>query len=319
VALDLGIFWKLSTKGNKVSEIAEDMSIPLHRCLSLLDLLHKLGLLDKHEDTYSTSTVAQDTILNAYKADTWAFLANEAQRYNPLFVDLPSNLSFSGSLWEKQPRTPQNWFDRMNAEPEYAKRFTYALFDYHLRFAKKFAQDFDMSGVETMMDIGGGSGVMAIELLKRYSSLSATVIDIENVCIHGRKIAEHFSLGNRIIYTPLDFLKDDLPKNFDLILQCDAGLFSADFFSKLRQSLSINGRLVVVTNIDDDSAWLQYPGCEVSLNKFMKHFLHSLEIPKEQRGNITIESVKHKLQKAGFTRIIHSIWDKGEVIIEASP
>ncbi len=316
-ALDLGIFWKLSSDINKASEIAEEVNIPLHRCQALLDLLHKLGLLDKHEDAYSVSTITQDNILDTYSVDTWTFLAKEVQKHTPLFVNLPSTIAFSGSLWDKQPSPPPNWFDQMREDSEYAKRFTNALFEYHLPFAEKFTRNFNMSGISNLLDIGGGSGVMSIELLKCYSSLSAVIIDIENVCIHGREIAEQFSLGDRIKYIPLDFLRDDLPKNFDLILQCDAGVFSVDFFSKLKQSLTRNGRLVVVTNIDDDSSWLHYPDCEISLYKSMKRFVHSLEIPRKQQGSATIEIIKRKLLKANFSRVIHSIWDKGEVIIEA--
>ncbi len=317
VALERGIFWYLSTESRNENEIATFINMPIHRCQALLELLSNLGLLNKHNDKYLTSTVAQRAILDAYSVDTWAFFAKIAQDHYPLLNNLTLNISLPDSLWNKQEFFPPDWFDQLKINPEYAKKFTYGLYELHLSFAKKFAQLFDMTGVNSMMDIGGGSGVMSLELLKRHTHLTASVVDIENVCIYGREIARKSSLDQRIVYTVLDFINDDLPKGFDLILLCDAGIFQVDFFTKLRESLSPNGRLAIITNIDDDSAWLSYPGSKVSLYKSMKRFLSSLESSGKPQGRSTIESVKLSLLKAGFNKIDHDIWDSGEVIIQA--
>jgi hypothetical protein len=318
VALEKGIFWYLSTESRNEREIASFLNIPAHRCQALLKLLCKLGLLDKHDDKYLSSTVARQAILNAYSVGTWAFFAKIAQDNYPLINNLSLNISHPDSLWNKQELPPPlDWFDQLKNNIEYARIFTYGLYELHLSFAKKFAQHFDMTGVNKMMDIGGGSGVMSLELLKRYNHLTANVIDIENVCIHGREIAGKTLLDERITYTILDFFKDDLPKGFELILLCDAGIFQVDFFDKLRKSLSPNGRLAIITNIDDDSAWLSYPGRKVSLYKSNKHFLSSLESSGKPQEPSTIESVKLFLLKAGFKKIDHDIWESGEVIIQA--
>ena len=317
VALELGIFWKLSDKPLNTKEIAQIYNIPDHRCKALLDLMLKLGLLEKEKDMFIPSAITRRAIIEVYSADTWGFLAKEAQRHYPLMNNLTSNISHPDSLWKKLETEPSNWFNEMKTNTEYAKKFTYGLYEYHLSFAKKFARIFDMSGVNRMMDVGGGSGVMSLELLRRYSHLTATVIDIENVCIYGKEIAEKTLMINRINYEILDFLKDELPKGFELILQCDAGPFHDDFFKKLRISLTKNGRLVVVTNIDDDSAWLHYPNSKYSLYKAMNRFYSSLEVPSVKRELKTIENVKQALLKAGFQKVEHEIWDKGEVIIQA--
>jgi hypothetical protein len=317
VALERGIFWYLSTEPRNESEIATFINMPIHRCQALLELLCNLGLLDKHDDKYLSSTVARRAILDAYSLDTWAFFAKIAQDDYPLINNLTLNISHADSLWNKQELDPPlNWFDQLK-NPVYAKKFTYGLYELHLSFAKKFAQHFDMTGVNSMMDIGGGSGVMSLELLKRHTHLTANVIDIKNVCIYGREIARKSLVDKRIVYTVLDFLKDDLPKGFELILLCDAGIYQVDFFTKLRKSLSTNGRLVIIANIDDDSAWLFYPGSKVSKYKSMKRFLSSLESSGKKQGQSTIESVKLFLLRAGFKKIDHDIWESGEVIIQA--
>jgi SAM-dependent methyltransferase len=319
VALELGIFWLVSDTPRTVPEISQHLNIPLHRCRALLEVLIHLGLLEKHNDQYLSSPLTRTAILDVYSAETWAFMARETQVHYPLLTNLTSNISYAGSLWKKQQVEPPDWFDRINNDLAYAKAFTYGLYEFHLSFAQNFAKNFDLSEITRMMDIGGGSGVMSLELLKCHPHLSAVIIDIANVCLYGKEIAENFYslVRDRINYETVDFLKDDLPKGFELILQCDAGIFSVDFFNKLRRSLTTDGRLVIITNIDDDSAWLAHPTSGNSFYKSMNRFFHSLALSSVKRGPRTIEDVKSLLLEGGFSEVVHDIWDKGEVIIQA--
>ena len=41
---------------------------------------------------------------------------------------------------------------------------------------------FDFSKFKRMMDIGGGSGVYAIQVVKKYPNITATVLDLKLVC-----------------------------------------------------------------------------------------------------------------------------------------
>lgn len=316
-ALDLGIFWQLSNEPQSADKIAQITNIPLHRSQTLLELLTKLGLLEKKNELYKVSPIAQKAILEGYSAETWAFFAKVAQDRYPLLINLTSNITYPDNLWNKHSIQPPDWFDQLVNNPKYAKQFTYGLYEHHLSFAQKFARRFDMSGIEIMMDIGGGSGVMSLELLRRHSHLKAVVIDIESVCIYGREIAAKTPVKNRISYEVLDFLRDELPKGFDLILQCDAGIHSKDFFNKLRRSLTESGCLVIVTNIDDDSDWLHHPNSQESLYRSMNRFYSSLEVSGVNRRPMTIENVKQFLLEGGFQKIEHDVWDKGEVIIQA--
>jgi hypothetical protein len=316
-ALELGIFWQLSKKPYNADKIAEISNIPIHRSRALLELLTKLGLLEKKNEMYKVSSIAHKAILEGYSAETWAFLAEVTRDLYPLLNNLTHNISLSDNLWIKQSIKPSNWFDQLKNNPEYAKKFTYGLYEYHLLFAEKFARDFDISGVNKMMDIGGGSGVISLELLKRHSQMKAVIIDIENVCTYGREIAAKTSVKDRISYEILDFFKDELPKGFDLIIQCDSGIHRDDFFKKLRKSLTNSGRLVVITNIDDDSDCLHYPNRQESLYMAMNRFRSSLEVSSVKQQPLTIENVKQFLLKGGFRKVEHDVWERGEVIIQA--
>jgi SAM-dependent methyltransferase len=137
----------------------------------------------------------------------------------------------------------------MNADADQARRFTRMLFELHGPLAEALAAFVDGSGARRMMDLGGGSGVVAAAFLRRYVRLTTTVVDIPGVCAAGRELTAGLGFGDRLDFLAADFLRDVLPGGFDLILECDVNVFGAELFRKLRGSLAPGGRLVIVDQL----------------------------------------------------------------------
>ena len=89
------------------------------------------------------------------------------------------------------------------------------------------------------------------------------------------------------------------------------------FFNKLRRSLTENGCLVIITNIDDDSTWLHHLNSQESLLRSINRFSSSLEASGMYQSPKTIENIKQFLLEGGFQKVEHEVWDKGEVVILA--
>jgi predicted O-methyltransferase YrrM len=316
-ALELHLFWQLNEKPLRTEEISQKLNIPFDRCHHWLELLVGLKFLEEKNATYSPSPMARTAILEAYSADTWAFLAQEARARYPAGTDLTLHISHPVSVWVAQGLTPPDWLAQIKDSRKRAKKFTRALYDFHHAFAERLAQSLDMQGVNRLMDLGGGSGVMSLALLEQYPDLTAVVIDLENVCAIGREIADKTPMADRITYHAADFLQDELPSGFDLILDCDVGIFDeeSDLLIKLRKSLNEGGRLIVVTNLDGLSAWLTYPGVQPPLQRRLNTFLSALRAP--QITTTTIEDVKTRLTKAGFQNAGEQILADDVVVIQA--
>lgn len=314
-ALELQIFWQLAEMPMKVQEIAQKHNIPLGRCRAWLELLRGLGLLEQQDDAYIPSSTARGAILETYSPDTWIFMAQQTRERYPAGIDLKSHISHPDSVWDAQGIEAPNWFAQLS-EQKRAEQFTRALYDFHKVLADKLAKTLDMTGVQKVMDLGGGSGVMSLALLKQYPHLTAVVIDIENVCIVGRKIAAETPMANRITYHVADFLQEALPVGFDMILQCDVGFHNEEMFSKLRSSLNEGGRLVIVTNLDGFSAWLTHSEETPPIQRLLTIFLGSLEGSKTATPDTT-GNVKDRLANVGFQDIAEQILDDGTVVIQA--
>jgi methylase of polypeptide subunit release factors len=64
--------------------------------------------------------------------------------------------------------------------------------------AQALAKVIDFSEHKKMMDIGGGSGVYAIEVIKANPNMSATVIDLEPACNVASEYINKFDLNKKI-------------------------------------------------------------------------------------------------------------------------
>jgi ubiquinone/menaquinone biosynthesis C-methylase UbiE len=172
------------------------------------------------------------------------------------------------------------------------------LYELHQDEAQELAENLDLSDVKRMMDVGGGSGVMSYPLLRRYPQLEVVVLDQANVCIAGREIASENGLEDRITFLPGNFLTDELPDGFDLILESDVGIFNETLFKKFWRALNPTGKLVI----------LDYSFETESANRLQltrRQLLHSLE--NQDYSFETINDLKTMLAHAGFRRFSGAI------------
>lgn len=245
-AMEYGLFWLLAEEPRDVPDVAKTLGIREDRCRYWLQLINELGLLERVSEGYVASAGARAVILNAFSRNTWAYLARGARGSFPAVRDLAVQLREPGTPWEAQGLTPPDYFARILAQPEEARDFTRMLCEIHLPLADELADSLPMDGVQRLLDVGGGSGVMSLALLRRHPGLEAVVVDIANVCAAGREIADEASLLDRIDYRACDFLAEDLPTGFDAVLYCDVGRYEEALCRKFHAALNPGGRLVIV-------------------------------------------------------------------------
>jgi tRNA A58 N-methylase Trm61 len=144
-----------------------------------------------------------------------------------------------------------------------------------------------------LLDLGGGSGVVSFALLRKQDDLTSVVMDIENVCQAGREIASENKLEKRITYLAGDFLQDDLPSGFDMVMLCDVGSYSEILLRRIYDVLKLKGQLVSVDKFAPSTT-------SASPSRLISAFLDSLENPAQSIDFTTTEVVQTRLRQAGF-------------------
>jgi SAM-dependent methyltransferase len=310
-ALETGLFWRLAEQPQRAAEVAHALDIPPRRCRYWLDLLVRMGLLAREGDVYVPSDTARAAILDAYSHATWAQLALEWRERFPAVLDLAVHIHEPGSAWTAQGREPPDYFAQIVDSPERARSFTRMLCELHLDLADELAETLDLTGVRRMLDLGGGSGVVSLALLRRHPQLSAVVVDVEAVCAAGREIVAGCPEADRIVYHAADYLHDELPDGMDLVLMCDAGAFDEATLGKLRASLNPGGRLVVVDQ------FAPAEGVAPEAPPYLHwSFLGSLENPGA--GWRTAAWARERLAQTGFRFVAQRTLSGGWVLMELS-
>jgi SAM-dependent methyltransferase len=151
----------------------------------------------------------------------------------------------------------------------------------------------DLQGVRSLLDLGGGSGVVSFALLRKKDDLTSVVVDVKNVCQAGREIALENGLEKRVTYLAADFLEADLPGGFDMVLLCDVGVFDDLLFRKIYAALNQGGHLVIVDKFAPSKT------CPPP-SRLLSALLDSLEHPAESIDFITAGEVQARLRQSGF-------------------
>ncbi|MCP4756462.1 MAG: methyltransferase [Proteobacteria bacterium] len=309
LALESDLFWRLAERPRTAAEVAGDMDIPTGRCRYWLDMLVDMNLLEVDGERYAPTETAHTAILSTHGREAWTNIAQELRESFPSVSNLPSTIHAPGSIWTGKDSDPPNYFEGLKKSPERARRFTRMLYEFHQSLADKLGDALNTDDVRRMMDLGGGSGVMSMALLKRNPRLRSTIVDIENVCQAGREIVTENSMADRIDYFAADFLRDDLPGGFDMILECDVCVYKGDLLRKLHESLNPNGRFVVVDQFAPEKGVVP-PGRPTSWG-----FLRSLVVPDFTFP--TALEVRERLEQAGFQLLSETAVSGGWLVIEA--
>lgn len=309
-AIETGLLWRLADKPLNEAEAAQAVGIPLKRCGYWLQYLHFLGILEWTAQGYAPAAITRQAILDRWGQESWRHLALDERERSASVLNLGEMIRTPGSISRAQGLPiPKNYVEKMRDNPARAREFTRMLYEVHQRLANELAEFLDLSGVRSLMDVGGNSGVVSLALLQKYPDLTATVVDIETVCAAGREIAKESSVADRITYRAADLLRDDLPQGFDLALKCDVFVFEQELFDKLWASLNEGGRLVLVDHFS--------PAENIAPLALLEWaFLDSLEDPDYSVP--TIPQVQAKLTRAGFTLLpgAHTLSDR-RIVIQA--
>jgi SAM-dependent methyltransferase len=248
-ALERGLFWRFNSHPQSVEALAGSLGMSPGICRNWLRMLASLGLLEEADGGYALSAAAQTAVLQGHDAAIWSELAVEERKRWPGDLALVDQLFTTGPVdrpAESSAGQLSDYVQDMAADPKRAYQFTHMLYDLHRPLAEDVARQLDLTGAARLLDIGGGSGVVSLALLRKYPELTATVVDIANVCAVGRQIADSTPEAGRITYYPANFRLDDFPGRFDLIMSCDIMGYDQKLVKKIAANLEVGGRFVIV-------------------------------------------------------------------------
>ena len=103
-------------------------------------------------------------------------------------------------------------------DPERARAFTEAMHSISVLPAAALARAVDLRGRVHLLDVGGGSGAVAIELARAWPELRCTVWDLATVCALANEHIEAAGFAARVTTLAGDMFRDRFPEGCDAVL-----------------------------------------------------------------------------------------------------
>lgn len=212
---------------------------------TFLNSLVAPGMLRKSGGTYANTRLADKYFVRERSIHWTRQYSKECvDAYDALTV-LEEALASGRSYRQiKHLRTP-SYTEAMRRDPQRAEDFTQMLFHYHRNDAYALAKHLDLSGRRSLLDVGGGSGVMSIAVARSNPHLRACVLDIAPVCAIAARNIRRASLSRRVETLAGD-INQPLPTGHDAVMFCDIGPVSTELLHNAYDALPPNGLIVLV-------------------------------------------------------------------------
>lgn len=211
VAVDLGIFEEIHKGAMHSHILSERLSLNIDVLNALIESLKSLGFLSPSIATLSLTTKSLSFLLKEgpfYQGDEFLRKKNSDihDRIKKALIKGGGSLEFSGQavtqMWQSSSLTS-----------EAAMAFTSYMQTMMAFPANYHAINSSISGINQIIDVGGGSGAWAMALKKQNPAMDVGIFDLPEVILAAKKIIEsqNFSLQDFSYYSG-SFFSDQLPQ-----------------------------------------------------------------------------------------------------------
>jgi 3-hydroxy-5-methyl-1-naphthoate 3-O-methyltransferase len=212
VADEVGTFAAISGEALTTEALAAKLDVNARALGIHLCLLSALGMVERREGKWRSTALAR----------TWMHPEGEGY-YGPMIRGYRESLPLHGQMMETlktgnvaegHGSNVKEW-ERGVLPQDMADRIAAFMNAHSVASSKAVARIPEMANTASLLDVGAGSGVFCIEAVRANAQLSATVLEIDTMCIAAQRYIDKAGLSERISTTALNMFETDWPKAHD--------------------------------------------------------------------------------------------------------
>jgi SAM-dependent methyltransferase len=293
---ELDVFSSIEESGSTHNQIAANLHLDENACERLLNALVSLGFLKKQNHLFFNTP------------ESFTFLSKKSEEYL-------GGLMHSNHLWNTWSNLTQVVKTGKSAHPaEINERgenwlfsFINAMHDRAKKLAPQQLSNIDLSGIKSVLDIGGGSGAYSMAFVSKKPEIEATVFDLPNVVPITNSFIEKEGFLNRIKTYEGDYTIDDLPKDFDLVflsavIHSNSLEINQKLINKCYKALNRNGKIIIQDWIMNNDRTQPTSGAVFAINML---------VGTESGDCFTEQEVTEMLKASGFKNITRVEFETG--------
>jgi 2-polyprenyl-3-methyl-5-hydroxy-6-metoxy-1,4-benzoquinol methylase len=287
-AYELGIFSILDKSTKTSAQVAGRLKTDSRATDRLLNALCAIGFLIKRNEKFGNTAMSARYLVKG-KPEYMSGLMHTANSWHT-WSTLTESVRDGTSVYHR----PENINDR---DGNWLESFIAAMHYRARGFAGDVVSKIDLRNVRTVLDVGGGSGIFAMEFTKAGKSVTATVLDLPNVIPIAKKYIRKEKLQGRVFTQSGDFKRDRLPRGFDIvflsaIVHMNSNEENVKLIKKCAASLNPGGRVVILDHVMEENRVLPARGAMFALNML---------VGTKEGDTYTLREMKGWFEKAGLS------------------
>ncbi len=215
------VFGKLAERPRAVDELGERLELAERPTIVLVTALRAMGLLRCNVQGHLELTrLAAEHLVPGGEFDVGSYVGLAAtspgvlEMVQRLRTNQPAGLDEDGAgaafIYREGIASAME-------EKDLARHFTLALAGRAKNVAPVMAERLPMDSVDTLLDVGGGTGIYSVALLRKHPGLRAILLDRPEVLEVAEEFAQQYGVADRIELRPGDMFVDPLPPS-DVVL-----------------------------------------------------------------------------------------------------
>jgi len=293
LALELQVFEAFDAPMS-VEELVSKTGYSTRGIKALLAMLKIRGLLDRHEGRYQLNNLSRTYMLK-----------DSPYYWGPFFswtsASLPNYKIYMENIRDgetKEEREAADGWESGEMDPEFARTITDYMHCHSIASAVGISQTCDFSGVNKLLDVGGGSGCYAIAIANANTDMQATIMELKPVCAVAEDYIAKAGVSDRVDTKAVDMFREAWPEGYDA--HFFANVFHdwsfetcAELAKKSYASLAPGGRICLQEMLLDEGE--DNPAAPVAFS-----FLMTWGTKGQQ---FTLDELRGILESAGFKNI----------------
>jgi 2-polyprenyl-3-methyl-5-hydroxy-6-metoxy-1,4-benzoquinol methylase len=285
-AVELGVFTELRDGARSAEQVANALNTQPRPTDRLLNALAAMGLLRKEEGRFSnTETSARHLVRGErgymgnieHGVHLWDYWSRLTDVVRSGIVEDRVRLAERGEEWHEAFMAAMHYRALAQAPGDVN------LIDFH--------------DAVRVLDVGGGTGVYSMAMMKVKQDLSATVFDLPGIVPITRRYVEEAGLSHRIDTVAGDYLVDVLPGGYDIvflsaIVHSNSPEENTLLINKCAAAVNPGGRVIVQDFIMEEDRVFPPHGALFAINML---------VATEAGDTYTEAEVRQWMEAAGLT------------------
>jgi ubiquinone/menaquinone biosynthesis C-methylase UbiE len=204
--MKLDLFSALKDGPMNVEQIAETIGVGPAKLKALLYALVVADFLNVKDEFFSNTDAANRFLVKGNPSSV---------------VDIHELLS---TMWNAALNTaesirtglPQAKLDYSEMTQDELRQFFYGEHPYAVEYGRDLVERYDFSSYSTLLDVGGGSGGLAIAVTENCPHIQATVVDLPKITPVTQYYIDEVGAGNRVKVVTADAIRGPIPGSYDV-------------------------------------------------------------------------------------------------------